>query len=181
MTSDAGQLNFGEPSGAGSATGASVPSAASAMALERVERLLAVIAQQQKLIEQVESLAGHQAQLVAADDAGERLLSLLAERQVLIEGLEALAGQARPVRRELEPHLGLVDPRRRDELVKREAILAQTIARVAKRDQEDAGRLAQRRDRLADEIAGLGRNRRAMSAYGGEPGQIPPSFQDRNA
>jgi|GEM_PF-2661958 len=177
---DSGQLQFDlPPEKAGRAAPANT--AAAAMAHERVERLLAVISQQQRLIEQVESLSIHQAALAANEDGGERLLALLAERQVLIEGLEALAGQAGPVRRELEPDLGLIDARRRDELIKREAVLAQTIGRVAKRDAEDAKTLATRRDRLADEIAGLGRTRRAVSAYGGESGDVPPAFQDRSA
>lgn len=177
MTSDSGHLEFGTPSTPGQGTGAQ--SAAAAMAHERVERLLALIAQQQRLIDQVETLSVHQASLVTSDD-GERLLALLGERQALIEGLEALAGQAGPVRRELEPGLGLVDPRRRDELVKREAVLAQTITRVSRRDAEHAKTLAGRRDKLADELAGLGRTRRAVQAYGGEAGDVPPAFQDRS-
>ncbi len=177
MTSDSGHLDFGTPPAPGQGT--PTQSAASAMAHERVERLLALIAQQQRLIDQVETLSVHQASLVTSDD-GEKLLALLGERQALIEGLEALAGQAGPVRRELEPGLGLVDPRRRDELVKREAVLAQTITRVSRRDAEHARTLAGRRDRLADELAGLGRTRRAVQAYGGESGDVPPNFQDRS-
>lgn len=132
------------------------------------------------LYTRLDALAQRQAQLIESEDH-DALLVVLADRQVVVDRIAAHATHLDPFTsrwNELEPNL---TSDHREVLRPRLDRLATLMDAIVKRDESDRHRLATMRDTTANELASLGRNQRAASAYNAGPGtlQTPPRYQDR--
>ncbi len=132
------------------------------------------------LYTRLDALAQRQARLIESEDH-DALLIVLADRQGVVDRIAAHAAHLDPFTsrwNELEPTL---TSDHRDVLRPRLDRLANLMDTIVKRDESDRHRLATMRDATANEIASLGRNQRAASAYTGGSGtvQTPPRYQDR--
>lgn len=144
-----------------------------------VERVDALLEEQEALFSQLDSLGEQQTRLVEADDA-ESLLTLLAERQRLIDSIAANNGSLAPYRMRWAAFLGELPEPERDRLRRRVDIVAELAGRIAVRDESHRALLETRRARVATELGQLGRARGAVAAYGQSAGPTP-RFQDREA
>lgn len=141
------------------------------------DRLERVLKRQLELYGELDALCDRQRGLIEAGDA-DRLVGLLGERSRVVEALARTAEQFRPFDAawaEIEAALDdadLLDTRRRLEAV------AALAASVAERDSEDSRSIKAKRNELADQLAGLGKSRAAVSAYAG-PGKSGARYQDR--
>lgn len=137
----------------------------------------ALISRQVDLYGELDALSGRQRALIDEGDA-DRLVGLLGERARIVEAIAAAAERLEPFTRvwaEVETALDETELRGVQRRLEAVAKLAETVAR---RDAEDGEAIKERRDELADRLAGLGRSRSAMSAYAG-PVRTGARFQDR--
>lgn len=143
-------------------------------------RLEALLAEQRELLGRLEALSLRQGDLIEGDD-DEALLELLGERQRVVERLAASRHELTAGRASWDGVLGQFPEDQRHEIRRRLEHIAGLARSVAARDEADQRRLQGRRDRLAEELAELGRSRGALAAYGGPPAARGPGFQDTEA
>ncbi|MCL4220526.1 MAG: hypothetical protein KJZ65_04065 [Phycisphaerales bacterium] len=127
---------------------------------------------------QLDALSQRQQALI---DAGEmdRMLALLTERRTLVEQIERAAPGFDRGRRAWEEHAGALSEGQNVELARRVSAIERMGAVIAERDRKAGEVLARERDRLTEEMAGLGRASSAVSAYRPGAGEPSPRFQDR--
>jgi len=144
-------------------------------------RIRHLLDEQEALFVRLDALSKRQHELVDGERTDE-LLRLLAERQSVIDGIGDLALELQPYRERWDSVLIEAKPEQRDRLSQQVERLSDLASRVAARDDADRKLMESRRDSLAGELAGTGRARGAVAAYGGAPAQRPVAkFQDREA
>jgi hypothetical protein len=144
-----------------------------------VERVDALLEEQEQLFAQLDALGEQQSFLVDADDA-EALLLLLAERQRLIDSIAANNASLTPYRARWAAFLGALAEPERERLRRRVDVVAELAGRVAIRDESHRATLESRRAQVASELGQIGRARGAVAAYG-QGARSSPRFQDREA
>ena len=138
-----------------------------------------LLERQHELLAALVALSRRQGDLIEAED-DDGVLAVLAERQPLVDELVELNTALRPWRAAWDRHLAALPPAQRDHVARRAEVVAGLARTLAARDEEDRGRLARRRDDLADELAALGTRRGALTAYRvAVPGGA--TYQDREA
>lgn len=147
---------------------------------EALSTLRELLDEQEALFTRLDALSKRQRALVEGEQTDE-LLRLLGERQRVVEGIEAASRALRPYRERWEDVLAEAKPDQRDRFSGQVERLSELAARVAARDDADRRLMEERRDRLAADLAGAGRGRGAVSAYGPPAGRPAPKFQDREA
>ncbi len=141
-------------------------------------RLVTLIDRLQRLCVELDSMGERQQELIETDEV-EGLLELLRRRQGVVDSIGAVAGELDPVVRRWDELSGALE-----EAVQagvREALdeIEEIGKRVGERDAEQRRVLESNRNQLADRIAGVGKARAAVSAYGPARGVNRPRFQDR--
>ncbi len=140
-------------------------------------RLTRILDEQVAQYTRLAELSKAQSALVREGDADD-LLRLLAERQVIVERVNALNEDLAPFTRawsELLPKLPQAD---RDSLRTRLDALDGLMVAIAQADDADRAALEQRRSSVSNEINGLGQQRGAVHAYGGDRAPYQPRYQD---
>ena len=126
----------------------------------------------------LDALSQRQTELVDAGDA-DGVLGILRQRQAIVEEIVEITEHAREFRERLASDEGLAHATR-ERLARRVGAIERLADEINERDERDKRSLAASRERVASELAEVGRNRRAVSAYGaGEAGAGGPRFQDR--
>lgn len=141
-------------------------------------RLRELLEQQESLFLRLDALSRQQSSLVR-DEQTDDLLRVLGERQTVVETLEAVARGLEPFRDRWEAVLAGARPDQRDRLARQVEQLAELASAIAARDDADRRLIEERRDRLAGDLAGMGRVRGAVAAYGAGRGRPAARFQDR--
>lgn len=106
----------------------------------------------------------------------EELLGALRERQRVVDRLTACQREVEAMREAGD----VVDPRALARIDRLEAMAARVLEQVRERDERLREVLRERRDALAGELAGVGRSRGAIAAYGAA-GAGGARYQDREA
>jgi predicted nuclease with TOPRIM domain len=140
-------------------------------------RLAELLEQQESLFLRLDALSRRQSQLVL-DEQTDDLLRVLGERQELVEALEQASREAEPYRRRWDEVLAAAAPAQRERIRAQVERLAQLAAEIAARDDADRREIERRRDRLAGDLAGVGRVRGAVAAYGPVRQRPAAKFQD---
>ncbi|MFM9996574.1 MAG: hypothetical protein ACKVU4_12335 [Phycisphaerales bacterium] len=130
------------------------------------------------LLLRLDALSTRQGPLV--DDADtEPLLAVLDDRRAVVAEIDRLNGLIAPCRARWEAASPALPGAVRADLQRRMDAAAAVSEAVVRRDERDTARMRQRRDDLAERLAGVGRARGAAAAYGPRGGGA--SFQDREA
>lgn len=146
-------------------------------AFPAVERLLDG---QARLYKELELLSARQGELIDAQKTDE-LLTLLGEREEILARIQTLNDAISPVRARWQEFLSSLDTAQRGRVGVLVDQITTLIEHIAQRDREDRQRMESTRDRVAEELAGLDRTRRAAGAYGARVNAPGPLFQDREA
>jgi len=141
-------------------------------------RLRELLEEQESLFLRLEALSRQQGRLVR-DERTDDLLRVLGERQGVVEALERTAAALEPFRAAWESVLAEARPDQRDRLARQVERLSELAAGIAAQDDADRRLIEERRDRLAGDLAGVGRVRGAVAAYGAARGRPAARFQDR--
>lgn len=141
------------------------------------ERFESLVERQAALYGALDALSQRQTEMVGAGDA-EGVLEILRQRQRIIEELVIVTERTRPYRDRWTQAGPGVEPGVGDRIARRIVAIERLAAEISGRDEGDRERLAERRERVAAELADVGRARRAVHAYGGSNGG-GASFQDR--
>lgn len=141
-------------------------------------RLESLVDSVRGLYGQLDEMSRRQGELLAGDKM-DALLALLRERQGVIDRITVAAAELGPYVRDWDELSGRLDEPTRTRIragIDEIEVAAKT---VGERDEEHRRALESQRHRVADQLAGVGRGRAALSAYGG--GKRVPSarFQDR--
>lgn len=144
---------------------------------ERRHGLVALVERQGSLYETLDALSIRQTELVEMGDA-DGVLAVLRERQQVLDELVAVSEEIRPFRERWADTVGVLEQADRELVAARVAATERLAERINERDRLDRDRLVAQRDQTATELAGVGRSRQAVAAYGAawKPG---PTFQDR--
>lgn len=141
------------------------------------ERFESLVERQHALYGALDALSQRQTELVDAGDA-EGVLAILRQRQSIVEEIVSVSEEARPYRDRLAS--GEIEPEARERLSQRVGSIERLASEISERDERDRKALAASRERVAAELAEVGRGRRAVNAYGtGSAGQTGARFQDR--
>lgn len=144
-------------------------------------RLRRLLDEQETLFVRLDALSKRQRALVEEERTDE-LLRLLTERQTVIDAVGGIAREVQPYRDRWEAVLAEASAEQRERFSEQIERVAELASRVAARDDADRKLMEQRRDTLAGELAGAGRARGAVAAYGGgKAGRPAAKFQDREA
>lgn len=143
-------------------------------------RLRMLLEEQETLFLRLDALSKRQRGLVE-DEQTDELLRVLSERERVLEGIEASSQELRPYRARWETVLAEAGVEQRERLSGQVDRLGELARVIAARDDADRRLMEERRNRLADEIAGAKRGRGAVSAYGAGGAAAEPRFQDREA
>lgn len=141
-------------------------------------RLRELLAEQESLFLRLEALSKQQSRFVQ-DEHTDDLLRVLGERQGVIEALERAARELEPYRAQWEAVLAGARVEQRDWFTRQVEQLADLAAAIAARDDTDRRVIEDRRDKLAGDLAGMGKVRGAVAAYGPAKGRPVARFQDR--
>jgi len=141
-------------------------------------RLRELLAEQESLFLRLEALSKQQSRFVE-DEQTDDLLRVLGERQGVIEALERAARELEPYRTQWEAVLAGARPEQRERFSRQVEQLAELAVSIAARDDADRRVIEDRRDKLAGDLAGMGRVRGAVAAYGPAKSQPGAKFQDR--
>ncbi|RMH25817.1 MAG: hypothetical protein D6693_08290 [Planctomycetota bacterium] len=139
-------------------------------------RLRRILDAQAALYETLDRLSASQRALIDSEDT-EGLLRLLADRQETLARLERSNEHLAPFRERWADLMGRLDEADRRGFEARIDGLAERIAGIARRDEQDQEALSQRRGAATAQIAQIARTRGALSAYGGRRGGA--TYQDR--
>jgi hypothetical protein len=139
------------------------------------ERFESLVERQAALYGALDALSQRQTELVDAGDA-EGVLAILRQRQTIVEEIVSVAEEARPYRDRLASEE--LEPEARERLSQRVGSIERLASEISDRDERDRRSLAASRERVAAELAEVGRGRRALNAYGAG-GQSGAKFQDR--
>lgn len=140
-------------------------------------RLAELLVHQEKLFLRLDALSKRQSLLVQEDRTDE-LLGVLGERQVIVDSLDEASRAVEPFRARWDQVLASARPEQRERVRRHVERLAEVAANIAARDDADRREIERRRDRLADDLAGVGRRRGAVAAYGPARGRPAAKFQD---
>jgi len=127
---------------------------------------------------QLDGLSRRQGELLAGDKL-DALLALLRERQGVIDKIAVAAEELGPYVRDWDALAGRLDEETRSRIRGGIDEIEATARAVGRRDDEHRRALESQRNRVADQLAGVGRGRAAVSAYGGGKRVASPRFQDR--
>lgn len=143
-----------------------------------IDVIAAALAEQVALAEQLAELSLEQSSAVAegrVDDA----YAILQRRQPIVQSMGRLSARIEPIAgRLLEAFPELEEPRR-SQLLEAVTRLEGLISEVNQRDAEDRRTLERCREAVGAELAGLGKGRNMVGAYGGGPVSNAAAFQDR--
>ncbi len=140
-------------------------------------RLTTVLEEHEALYKRLTALSEKQSGLIDEDKTDE-LLGVLAERQRVVDRLLSVGEELKPFQARWDDLLAQLDTDRREVLRTKVQAIQQAAKLVNERDDHDRARLAAQRKQLAEEIAGVGKKRGAVNAYGGKQGPTP-RYQDR--
>jgi flagellar biosynthesis/type III secretory pathway chaperone len=140
-------------------------------------RLAAILDEQLRVCADLQELSRQQGDRIREGDTGS-LMRVLGERQGLVNRLTGLNVEMEPYRREWEWCMSRLDEAQRGAMEHAVRELGQLIELISASDDADRRELEQQRSAVSQELAGLGRARVAVSAYGGRPGTQGPMFQD---
>jgi hypothetical protein len=143
-------------------------------------RLRLLLDEHEVLFTRLDALSKRQGSLVEAESTDD-LLKVLTERQTVIETIESVARELQPFRDQWDSVLARANTEQRDRFSVQIDRLSDLAAQVAARDDADRQLMERRRDALAGELAGTGKARGAVAAYGSPPPQRVAKFQDREA
>ena len=144
-------------------------------------RLVRLLDDQIADAQRLSALSRAQGELAAAGEV-EGVVELLEERAPLVEAMQRRGGEFEPFAKNMGEMLRAVAPRYRELLVEKIARIEAMVAIINQQDDIDRVALERTRDRLAQEIAGVGRGKSALSAYGRERGDVSENsarYQDR--
>lgn len=127
---------------------------------------------------QLDGLSRRQGELLAGDKL-DALLALLRERQGVIDKISVAANELGPYVRDWDSLSGRLDGQTRARIRGGIDEIEATAKVVGQRDEEHRRTLESQRNHVADQLAGVGRGRAAVSAYGGGKRVASPRFQDR--
>lgn len=142
------------------------------------ERLGELLEAQETLFLRLDALSKRQSGLVRSEETDD-LLRVLQDRQQVVEALEGVSRSIEPFRSRWEQVMSEARPDQRDRVRRRVEHLAEIASEIAARDESDRRELERRRDSLAGDLAGLGRVRGAMAAYGPRSDRPAAKYQDR--
>lgn len=143
----------------------------------------ALLGEQRELLVALDEWSRRQRVLILGD-APEELDALMDERQRIVDRLEMLITRMTPMQTRWAEAHGDVPSALRSEIETNLQCVAALARGIAQRDTEDQELLARRKREVAEAIASMAGNQRAMHAYaGGSPGNpsATPVFQDREA
>ncbi len=140
-------------------------------------RLGELLAEQELLFLQLDALSKQQSRFVQ-DEHTDELLRILGERQGVVENLERASRHLEPYRAEWDAVLAGARPEQRDRFARQVEQLADLAAAIGARDDADRRIIEERRDKLAGDLAGLGRVQGAVAAYGPSQARPDARFQD---
>lgn len=141
-------------------------------------RLRELLEEQASLFLRLDALSKRQSRLVREEQTDD-LLRVLGERQRVVEAIERAARALEPFRARWETVLAGARVEQRDRFARQVEELAELAAAIAARDDADRTLIEERRDRLASDLAGMGRVRGAVAAYAPTRGRPAARFQDR--
>ncbi len=141
-------------------------------------RVAELLDRQETLFLRLDALSRRQSRLVE-EEATDDLLRLLHERQNVVGALDEASREIGPYRARWEQVLAGTRPDQRARFIGQVERLAELAAAIAARDDADRREIERRRDRLASDLAGVGRVRGAVAAYGPAGGRPAARFQDR--
>lgn len=141
-------------------------------------RVAELLDRQETLFLRLDALSRLQSRHVR-DEETDELLRVLAERQSVVDSLDETSRELEPYRVRWERVLDAARPDQRGRLARQVERLAELAAEIAARDDADRRAIERRRDSLAEDLAGVGRVRGAVAAYGGPRQRPQPKFQDR--
>ena len=139
--------------------------------------LTAILDRQRDLLGQIDALSERQATLIESGE-GERLLGLLAQRQALSSEIETLSCDLDGYRKRWKEVAQWADDAARLGWEASMEGLARTATAIAERDARDHEAIAKLRDELAGKLAGIGKSRAAVNAYGPRAASNP-AYTDR--
>ncbi|GJM18334.1 MAG: hypothetical protein DHS20C14_05470 [Phycisphaeraceae bacterium] len=142
------------------------------------DRLMALVSRLSRLCADLDAMSNRQSALIASDEV-DALLDLLRERQGVVDSIAAVAGELDPVVRGWDALCATLDATTRDRVREQLDEIEAMGRRIGERDAEHRRTLETQRNALADRIAGVGRARAAMNAYGPGSGPRSPRYQDR--
>jgi hypothetical protein len=128
------------------------------------DRLLALLDEQQRLVEQIGGLAEQQAKLVEAS-ATEKLLSLLSRRQKLVDRFVATQEQLGGLTEGLDERLEEVEAEMRDAIRGRLDSVSRGLSTILQRDEADQKALEARRTEVGGELGSVKQGQAARNAY----------------
>lgn len=143
----------------------------------RADRLGRLLDEIERLCAELDEMSRRQSAELDEGRAEDAAL-IVAERSRLVSRLGEAAGELGPDAAAFERVLSEVPGEMAARAREQAASIAAIVGQVLARDAEDRELLAAERDRLADEMAGIGRGRTALGAYGAseKPG---PTMHDR--
>jgi uncharacterized membrane protein YccC len=147
---------------------------------EWLPRLSMLLDQQGRLCEGLNELSEAQSVAVVEGDA-DLLMRILGERQVLVDRVSEINSELDVFRRVRERALAMLSESQRAGVNGQVERIAKLVDGVCERDERDRAALEKQRQRVSEEIGGLGKARGAVRAYGGAgTGVVAPRFQDRH-
>lgn len=128
------------------------------------DRLLAVLDEQQRLVDQISGLARQQARLVE-DSATEKLLALLGRRQQLVDRFVATQQQLGGLTEGLDERLEEVNDEKRDLIRSRLDGVSESLSAILQQDEADQKALESRRSEIGKELGSVKQGQAARNAY----------------
>jgi phage shock protein A len=139
--------------------------------------LMQMLDQQWALVEQLESLAKRQGELIR-DRKTDALLGLLGERQQIIDQFLIMQNRLGDLMENLDERLEHLKEQQRTRIRSRIDQISVSLDAVMQHDERDRSALQANRDETKGEMNGLGNASRARQAYLGAAGGTP-RFADR--
>lgn len=143
-------------------------------------RLRRMIDRQIVLYEELIALTGEQEGLIEREE-GERLLDLLKARQQYVDEVAAHNESIEPFVTKWESLSVRLDAASREHLSERLAVLLELVDRMVSRDERGRQAIISRRERLAEELSDVTRNKTAVNSYAKSGSTNPPRYQDKRA
>jgi len=143
-------------------------------------RLIALLENQQRLVDRLSALAARQGELIEHERA-DALLGVLKQRQRLVDELVATQHEFHEMTQNLQARLDRLDSARRDHIRELIRSIGSRLDSVMQQDQSDQNRLRTARDKTKNQLSELDRGAQARGAYLGRQGGAPAAnrFADK--
>ena len=140
-------------------------------------RLQSLIDEAQSLMDKLDSLSEGQRDAIESGDV-DQIVEIIKSREPIVRGLVCV-GEEIGVLIDNPKMLGAIEQSQRKNALDRIALIEESMTKLRKRDQEDQILMETTRDRIAEQLSGMGNNQSALRAYSSKAKTPNPILHDR--